>query len=50
MSKSLAAVYDIRFYEKLFNDRMTELDKCVADLFFQPRVPSTSDNNRFTES
>ena len=45
---TLAAVKDIRLCEKIFNNWMTELDKCVANRFSQPRVPSI-DNNGFTE-
>jgi hypothetical protein len=52
---TLAAVYDIRFCEKLFNDWMAELDKCVlvlANRFFSASClsPYTNDNNGFTES
>jgi hypothetical protein len=36
---TLAAVYDIRFCEKLFNDWMTEMDKCVANRFFSASCP-----------
>jgi hypothetical protein len=48
---TLAAVYDIRLCEKIFDDWMTQLDKCVlvADRFSPPRVPS-NDKNGFTES
>jgi hypothetical protein len=46
---TLAAVYDIRFCEKMFDDWMTQLDKCVANRFSQPRVAS-NDNIGFTES
>jgi hypothetical protein len=44
---TLDAVEDIRFCEKLFDDWMIELDKCVANRFSQPRVPSNH-NNGFT--
>ena len=46
---TLAAVDDIRFCEKLFDKWMAELDKCVMNLFSQHHVPSTNDNNGFTE-
>ena len=47
---TLAAVKDIRLCEKIFNNWMTELDKCVANRFFyHPRLP-TNDYNGFTES
>ena len=46
---TLAAIYDIRFCDKIPDDWMTELDKCVANRISQPRVPS-NDNNGFTES
>jgi hypothetical protein len=46
---TLTAAYDIRFCEKLFDDWMIELDKCVANRFSQPRVPSNH-NDGFTES
>jgi hypothetical protein len=36
---TLAAVYDIRFCEKLFNDWMTEMDKCVANRFLSASCP-----------
>jgi hypothetical protein len=36
---TLAAVNDIRFCEKLFNDWMTELDKCVAIRFLSASCP-----------
>ena len=45
----LDAVDDIRFCEKIFDDWMTELDKCVANRFSRPRV-SSDDNHGFTES
>ena len=45
----LDAVGDIRLCERIFDNWMTELDKCVANRFSQPRVPS-NDNNGFTES
>ena len=45
---TLDAVDGIRFCEKLFNKCMTELDKCVANIFSRPRVPS-DENNGFTE-
>ena len=47
---TLAAVYDIRLCEQLFDSWMIELDKCVvASRISQPRVPF-DDNNGFTES
>ena len=46
---ALDAIKDVRFCEKLFNEWMTELDKCVANPFSRHRVPS-NDNNGFTES
>jgi hypothetical protein len=51
VGKTLAAVYDIRLCEKIFDDWMTQLDKFVENCFSQPgpRVPSNDDNG-FTES
>jgi hypothetical protein len=49
VDNNLLAVYDIRFCKMLFDEWMTELNKCVANRFSQPRVPS-NDNNEFTES
>jgi hypothetical protein len=46
---TLDAVDDIRFCENLFDKWMTEFDKCAANRFFQPRVPS-NDNNGLTVS
>ena len=46
---TLDGVDDIRFCEKLFDNWMTELDKCVANPFSRPRVPS-DDNTGFTVS
>jgi hypothetical protein len=42
-----AAARNIRSCEKLFDKWMTRLDRCVANLFSQPRVPS-NDNNGVT--
>ena len=46
---TLAAVYDIRFCEKIFDDWMTQLNKCVANHFSHSCVPS-NDSNGFTVS
>ena len=44
-----AAANDIRFCEKLFDQWMAELDKCVANRFSQLRVAS-NDNDEFAGS
>ena len=41
---TFAAVYDIRFCEKLFDQWMTELNKCVANPLSRPRVQSNVNN------
>ena len=47
---TLAAVKDIRFCEKIFNNWMTELDKCVANHFFISVVSHLMKISGFTES
>jgi hypothetical protein len=50
LQTTLDAVDDFQFCEKLFDNWMTELDKCViANRFSRPHVPS-NDNNGFTEA
>ena len=46
---TLDAIEDIRFCKKLFDSWMTEMNKCVANLFSRHRV-SSNNNNDFTES
>jgi hypothetical protein len=48
VDNNLLAVYDIRFCKMLFNEWMTELNKCVANHLSQPRVPSNDNNTEST--